>query len=93
MNMFALIHLQERIAESLSKRLERSVLLGRYADWSDSYHIYGRRLEAFQAQFLRLVKERSLEERTWTRDFARPFFEEARSRIAEKVKAHDMKSQ
>jgi thymidylate synthase len=89
MNMFALIHLQEYIAGVLGERGGRQVLLGRYVDWSDSYHIYGRRLEAFQGQFLKLVKQRSLEERTWTRAFARPFFEEAKLKITEKVRLQD----
>jgi thymidylate synthase len=89
MNCFAFIHLMEDVAERLAGRTGREVGLGRYADLSDSYHIYGRRREAFEKGFLAGVESRSFEDRTWTREFARPFFEEARPRIAEKVKAKD----
>jgi len=91
MNMFALIHLQEYIANSLTKKLKKEVRMGRYVDWSDSYHIYGRRFKDFENNFLKLVKTRPLEKRTWTREFARPFFEEARKKIAEKINAQDSK--
>ena len=91
MNMFALIHLQEYVAGRLQEKLKREVRMGRYVDWSDSYHIYGRRLQDFESNFLKLVKTRPLEKRTWTREFARPFFEEARAKIKEKIRAQDSK--
>jgi len=86
MNAFALVHLQEMVAKKVSERANRPVHLGRYVDISDSYHIYGRRLQHFEEGFLKLVKTRSFEERTWTREFAEPIFEEARPLIQEKVK-------
>ena len=89
MNCFALVSLQERLAEQLTGKTGREVALGRYCDMSDSYHIYGRRLEHFENSFLRLVRERSFEERTWTREFAEPILAEARPRILEKVKEKD----
>lgn len=93
MNMFALIHLQEYIAQRLQEKLEKTVKVGRYVDWSDSYHIYGRRLKDFENNFLKLVKSRTLEKRTWTREFAKPFFEEARKKIEEKIRKQDSKYQ
>jgi len=92
MNMFALVSLQEYIAKKLSDRIGEEVRLGRYVDWSDSYHIYGRRFESFRNGFLKIVEKRTFEERTWTRHFAQPFFEEARAKIAEKIKEYDRRS-
>lgn len=89
MNMFALVHLQKEIADRLSKRLGEKVEPGRYVDWSDSYHIYGRRLEDFERRFLAALEKRSFEERTWTLEFAREAFLEARERIMEKVREMD----
>jgi thymidylate synthase len=89
MNCFAFVHLQERIAAEIAERAGREVRLGRYCDFSDSYHIYGKRREAFEGGFLKLVESRPFEDRTWTREFARPFFEEAKAAIAEKVKRKD----
>ena len=89
MNCFALISLQERLAGELAKQAGRQVRLGRYADFSDSYHIYGRRLGHFRENFLRQVAGRSFEERTWTREFAEEIFAEAQPRIRAKVAAAD----
>jgi hypothetical protein len=36
-----------------------------------------------------LLRERSFEDRTWTREFAQPFFDEAKPVIAAKVAAQD----
>lgn len=92
MNMFALISLQEYISKRLSERLGKEVKLGRYVDWSDSYHIYGRRFDSFRNGFLKMVERRTFEERTWTREFAAPFFEEAKATISEKIKKQDRKA-
>jgi len=86
MNAFALIFLMRKVAELIEKKAKFKVRLGRYLDESDSYHIYGYRLEDFRNRFLKQVLNRSFEERTWTLEFAQPIFEEARPRILEKVK-------
>jgi len=86
MNAFALIHLQELVAKKVSEKAGRPVKLGRYMDISDSYHIYGRRLQHFEEGFLKLLQNRSFEDRTWSREFAESFFQDARPGIAEKVK-------
>ncbi len=85
MNCFALISLQERLAGELSEKAGREVRMGRYVDMSDSYHVYGRRLDHFRENFLRQVKERSFEDRTWDREFAEEFFIEARPAIEKKI--------
>ncbi len=93
MNCFALISLQKKLAGQLSEKAGRKVKLGRYCDMSDSYHVYGRRREHFEDSFLRLVRERSFEERTWTRGFAEPIFAEARPRIRKKVAEKDARDE
>ena len=91
MNSFALVLFQEMVAREISKRIAEEVRLGRYVDESDSYHIYGKRLEDFENRFLSQVLSRSFEERTWTRDFAEELFREARPGIAEKIARQDEK--
>ena len=89
MNMFALIKLVEQIAGRVAAKTGRPVRPGRYVDISDSYHIYGSRLEHFKGMFLKQVETRSFEERTWTREFAEPVLEEARPRVLAKVAEYD----
>ncbi|MBN1405303.1 MAG: hypothetical protein JW946_02150 [Candidatus Omnitrophica bacterium] len=86
MNMFALTDLQRMIAEKLSEEMKEQVLVGRYVDITDSFHIYGSYHEEFK-NFLQTVEKRSFEDRTWHSKFAEPFFEEAKKRLeAEKNK-------
>lgn len=65
MNIFAMIHLQKYIADEISKIIEKEVLLGRYFDLSDSYHIYGYCLEDFKTNFLKIYETRLFENRVW----------------------------
>jgi len=58
MNMDAFIHFMEYIALEVGKIAGREVKLGRYCDKSDSYHIYGKDLEQFDNEFVRMVKAR-----------------------------------
>jgi len=81
MNMWAFISLQAYIAGQVAIELGRPVLVGRYTDISDSYHIYGKDWEEFQ-KFLTTIEKRSFEQRTWATQFAEPFFEEARRKVA-----------
>lgn len=85
MNIFALTDLQRLIADKLSERMGRKVLVGRYVDISDSYHIYGSYFKEIEG-FLKTLEQRTFEERTWTTDFAQPFFELGRKRIEEERK-------
>lgn len=89
MNCFAFLALMEDVAKRISERSGREVRLGRYLDESDSYHIYGSRLADFEDRFIKQVKNRSFEQRTWTREFAEPLFEEARPVIKRKIEEHD----
>ena len=80
MNAFALTDLQRRIAERIAQRAGRPVRVGRYADISDSFHVYGSYFGEFKG-FLSLVEKRSFEERTWPSSYAEPMFAEARDRL------------
>lgn len=80
MNIFALTKLQAKIAEEISNNINKGVGVGRYADITDSFHIYGSYAQEFK-NFLNLIKSRSFEERTWSTEFANPFFEKAKRKI------------
>ncbi len=86
MNCFALVFLMEKVARLIQDQAGFQVSLGRYVDESDSYHIYGHRLDDFKSRFLKQCLNRKFEERTWTLEFAQPFFDQARPNILDKVK-------
>ena len=58
MNMFALTELQKKVAEMISEKTGRRVLVGQYVDISDSYHIYGSYFEDFSNRFLKALEHR-----------------------------------
>lgn len=80
MNLFALSELQKRLAGALAQRLDTPVTCGRMVDISDSYHLYLGYQEEWRA-FWRSLDERSFADRTYTTDFAEPFFAEAREAL------------
>jgi len=65
MNMFALVQLQSKIAESISNHSGKKVKLGRYVHQADSYHIYGSYLQEFEDRFIQALETRSFEERCY----------------------------
>lgn len=77
MNLFALTDLARVVAEKLARRIGRPVALGRYAEFVDSFHIYGSYFSEFEG-FLKTVKTRKFEARVWDSSFAEPFFADAR---------------
>ncbi len=92
MNDFAFISLMENMAKRISNKAGKKVRLGRFVDESDSYHIYGSRIKDFEERFLKQVMSRSFEDRTWTLQFAEPFFSDARPKIKEKIEDYDKNS-
>jgi thymidylate synthase len=88
MNLWGEVAFMEYIAGGLQVRLGKPVRVGRLVDVSWSFHIYGKRVKAFEELFLGGVTK-PLEDRTWTREFAQPFFDEARPQIIAKVQAKD----
>ena len=89
MNLWGEVAFMEKVAGELQLKIGKPVKVGRLVDMSHSYHIYGKRVEAFQDLFLKGVRDREWTDRTWTREFAQPLFDEARARVLEKVKAQD----
>lgn len=85
MNMFALTDLQRIIAEEISNIRKEKINLGRYIDISDSFHIYGAYYKDVEG-FIKMAKERSFAQRTWTTEFAQPFFEDAKMKIEQEKK-------
>ncbi len=91
MNCFALVLLQEKVADELSRATGRKIRPGRYIDSSDSYHIYGRRMQDFRERFISQLLNRTIQERTWTRAFAEEIFVESREKISRKIAGQDEK--
>jgi thymidylate synthase len=89
MNLWAEVAFMEMCAGMLQARLNRPVRVGRLFDISDSYHIYGKNIAEFKERFFSEGAKRSVEDRTWTRAFAQPFFDEARPAILAKIAQHD----
>jgi thymidylate synthase len=85
MNMFALVQLQQRIAERISKLAGRPVKLGRYVHQADSYHIYGSYFDEFQARFLKALETRTFERRTFRYEDVKDIMQAAIPGILEKA--------
>ncbi len=86
MNMFALARLQLKIAERISELTDKEIKLGRYVHIADSYHIYGSYFNEFNERFLKGLKSRSFEERTFRFEDVKDIMEESRPSILEKVR-------
>ena len=80
MNAFALTDLQRMIAKRIGDNIGKHIKVGRYADITDSFHIYGSYFENFKG-FLNSIKNRTFEQRTWNSEFAAPMFEEGKERL------------
>jgi len=84
MNMYAFTDLQRLVAERLSERLGRSIRVGQYTHIADSFHIYGAYFEEFEG-FLKTLKVRTFEQRTYMTEDVRDIIEEAREQIAKSL--------
>ncbi len=92
MNDFAFIDLGRGLARRISELRGEEIRLGRFVDQSDSYHIYGSYFREFADGFLKLLLDRpDFGDRTWTTEFASPFFEEAKPEIIRKIAEQDEK--
>jgi len=86
MNMFALVRLQERIAATVSEKIGRHVVPGRYCHMADSYHIYGSYFHEFEGRFLAALDKRTFDQRTMRYEDFREMMEAARPGILEKAR-------
>ena len=85
MNMFALVQLQKRMAGRIGELIGQEVKLGRYVDFSDSYHIYGKNLAEFNGRFMKAIQERTFQQRTMRYCDIHDMMEEAIPDILKKV--------
>jgi len=82
MNVFAITHLQERMASGVAERVGAPVACGRYVDISDSLHIYGSyRGEGLDAEIAKM-RASPYTERAWDSSVIAPMLEEARQKLA-----------
>jgi thymidylate synthase len=87
MNIFALVQLQQKIAATVSDRIGRRVIPGRYSHLADSYHIYGSYFREFEGRFLGALNKRTFEQRTMCLEDIKDMMDAARPLILEKVKS------
>jgi thymidylate synthase len=83
MNVYALTDLQRTIAEKISQKINRPVVVGRYVDISDSLHIYGSHFNEVSKE-VEKMRQSPFTERSWRS--THPAFEmmakEARENLA-----------
>ncbi len=92
MNMFGFIQFnKEVIAAGVAERTGKTVKLGRLNWQADSYHIYGKDIQAAKERLFDRVGVMPFEERTmpFNDDFIRDMYEQAEPRIIQKIKEHD----
>ncbi len=87
MNIFALVQLQQRIAQRVTEISGVDVRVGRYCHLADSYHIYGSYFREFEGRFLGAMQKRTFEQRTLRYEDLRDMMESARPTILEKARA------
>jgi thymidylate synthase len=84
--MFALIHLQKKIADRISELSGKTVKLGRYVHQADSYHIYGSYFKEFEERFMYAINNTAFEARTFRYEDMKPIMDDAIPGILEKAK-------
>jgi len=86
MNIFALVQLQQKIANRVSELSGKTVKVGRYCHLADSYHLYGSYFQEFESRFLTALEKRTFEQRTLRYQDWREIMESARPTILEKAR-------
>lgn len=92
MNMFGFIQFnREVIAAGISERTGRKVQLGRMNWQADSYHIYGKDIQAAKERLFDRLHEMPFEERTmpFNDPFIRDMYEQAEPAIIRKIRDFD----
>jgi thymidylate synthase len=86
MNMYAFLEIGFYVARRVSKILGADIKFVQYIHSADSYHIYGSYFNEFES-FLELSYSRDFEDRTWSREKARPYVVDAREQVLDKLKS------
>ena len=92
MNMFGFINFnKEIIAEGISKKTGKDVKLARMNWQADSYHIYGKDIDAAEKLLFNRIDSISFSERTFNfnDDFIKQMYNDAEAAVLEKVKNYD----
>ncbi len=92
MNMFGFIQFnKEVIAVGVSERTGKTVKLGRLNWQADSYHIYGKDIQAAKERLFDRVGEMPFEERTmpFNDPFIRGMYDQAELAVIQKIKDYD----
>ena len=95
MNMFGFIQFnKEVIAAGVAEKTGKTVKLGRMNWQADSYHIYGKDIQAAKERLFDRVSDMPFEERTmpFNDEFIRDMYEQAEPGIIRKIKEHDERS-
>jgi thymidylate synthase len=92
MNMFGFIQFnKEIIAAGIAKKCNREVKLGRLNWQADSYHIYGKDIQAAKERLFDRINDMPFEARTmpFNDPFIRDMYLQSEPGILEKIKAYD----
>ncbi len=92
MNMFGFIQFnKEIIAAGISEKTGRKVKLGRLNWHADSFHIYGKDIQAAKERLFDRLADMKFEERTlaFNDEFIRDMYDQAEQQILNKIKVYD----
>ncbi len=87
MNIYALVRLQQLIADRVSAATGKQVRVGRYCHIADSYHIYGSYFHEFDGRFIGALSKRSFEQRTMNYEDLKEIMDAARPGILKKARS------
>jgi len=92
MNMFGFIQFnKEVIAAGVAEKTGKTVKLGRLNWQADSFHIYGKDIQAAKERLFDRLTDMKFEERTLTfnDEFIRDMYDQAEQQIITKIKIYD----
>jgi len=92
MNMFGFIMFnKEIIADEIAKRTGKKILLGRLNWHADSYHIYGKDIEAAKNRLFDRIEKTDFSERVYefSNEDIKSIYDEATESIMKKIKEYD----
>lgn len=91
MNAFGFIQFNKTIANKLSEKLNKKVLLGRMNWQADSFHIYGKDIKDFKERLYDRKKEPFVD-RTYNfkDDFIQDIYKESEQQILNKIRKYDL---
>ena len=92
MNMFGFIQFnKEVIAAGVAEKTGKTVKLGRLNWQADSFHIYGKDIQAAKERLFDRIEDMNFEERTlaFNDEFIRDMYDQAEEQVINKIKVYD----